>query len=212
MLTSGTTAAPKAVAHTRGSLGASFAAMREAVSFAPGDRLCSDQLMIGMPVLLGGGHWRVPRPHRIAGKDPKAFAGYLEEATHTFFTPADLPKVLEVIGDQAPPRLRGLRQILLGGAPVTPALLRRSVQTLPHAECLAVYGMTEILPVAVASSSAKLNHTGLGDPLGEIVPGVRGSPRASRRTASSGFLATASAGATWAKSLCQNSRPGISPR
>jgi acyl-CoA synthetase (AMP-forming)/AMP-acid ligase II len=63
--------------------------------------------------------------------------------------------------------------VLLGAAPVLPPLLRRATAALPGVEFLAVYGMTEILPVAIATAAEKLAHRGPGDLVGAPLPGVR---------------------------------------
>ena len=91
----------------------------------------------------------------------------LEGATHTFLVPSDLAAILDS-GVALP---RSLRQVLLGSAPVLPPLLRRARAALPGVELLAVYGMTEILPVAIATAEEKLAHD--GDLLGRPLPGVR---------------------------------------
>ncbi|MBL1075745.1 acyl--CoA ligase [Nocardia sp. 2] len=174
VFTSGTTAAPKAVVHTRGSLGAGLAAMAGRTTLGPDAHLCTEQLMMGLPALMAGARWSMPRYPRFGTHiDPIGFARALDDATHAFFTPADLAVVLTALeeGRLRPPGR--LREISLGGAPVTTALLRRARAALPDSEFLAIYGMTEILPVAMTSGSAKLAFAGAGDPLGPPVPGVR---------------------------------------
>jgi acyl-CoA synthetase (AMP-forming)/AMP-acid ligase II len=70
-------------------------------------------------------------------------------------------------------RLRSAPQrLLVGGAPVLAPLLRRARAALPDTEILAVYGMTEILPVAVTSCDEKIAYAGVGDLVGRPLPGV----------------------------------------
>lgn len=172
VFTSGTTDDPKAVVHTRASLSAGLAAMGGRTSLAPGAFLHTEQLMMGLPALMAGARWALPRYPRLGTHiDPVRFTAQLRSATHAFYTPADLALALDAIeaGElSTPPHLR---QVALGGAPVTTALLRRARKSLPDTEFLAIYGMTEILPVAVATGAAKLAHD--GDLLGTPVRGVR---------------------------------------
>src|SRR5439155_17092814 len=51
-------------------------------------------------------------------------------------------------------------------------LLRRATNLLPGKEILSVYGMTEILPVAVTTAADKLAYQGDGDPVGLPLPGI----------------------------------------
>ncbi|MEV6100565.1 class I adenylate-forming enzyme family protein [Nocardia sp. NPDC051981] len=173
VFTSGTTADPKAVVHTRGSLGAGLAAMAGCTSLMPGSHLHTEQLMMGLPAVLEGARWSMPRYPRFGTHiDPIGFARTLDTATHAFFTPADLAVVLNAVEAGRLVAPVHLEEISLGGAPVTTALLRRARAALPDTELLAVYGMTEILPVAITSGADKLAFEGSGDPLGLPVEGV----------------------------------------
>ncbi|MDO3645486.1 class I adenylate-forming enzyme family protein [Nocardia mangyaensis] len=171
VFTSGTTDEPKAVVHTRASLSAGLAAMGGRTSLAPGAFLHTEQLMMGLPALMAGARWAMPRYPRFGTHiDPVRFTRNLRSATHAFYTPADLAFALDALESGAITPPPHLRQVALGGAPVTTALLRRARKSLPDTEFLAIYGMTEILPVAVATDTAKLAHD--GDLLGTPVRGV----------------------------------------
>lgn len=167
IFTSGTTSAPRAVVHTQASLAAGLELFRSRVPLGPGDVVHTDQLMLGLPTLIAGACWSMPRLFSPPGE----FLEQLEErkATHTFCVPVHLAEILDAAEDGLPP---GLRHVLLGAAPAPAGILRRAVAAAPGAEVLSVYAMTEIVPVAVASAQEKLAHTGGGDLLGEPLPGI----------------------------------------
>ncbi|GAA3198196.1 class I adenylate-forming enzyme family protein [Actinocorallia longicatena] len=166
IFTSGTTAAPRAVVHTEDSLSAGLALFRERVPLGTGDIVHTDQLMLGLPTLVAGACWSMP-PLFCPAAD---FVGQLAEraATHTFCVPVHLGELLDV----APELPESLRHVILGAAPAPAGVLRRAVDAAPGAEVLSVYAMTEIVPVAIASAREKLAHTGGGDLLGPLLPGV----------------------------------------
>ncbi len=173
VFTSGTTAAPKAVVHTRGSLGAALDVLATRCALEPGTRVHTDQFLLGLPALVGGGLWSMPPYGFAPAARPDELARGLIGATHTFLVPADLAAVLDAVDAGRVTLPTSLRQVLLGAAPVLPPLLRRAGTALPDVEFLAVYGMTEILPVAIATAAEKLAHRGPGDLVGAPLPGVR---------------------------------------
>ncbi|MFD8529071.1 class I adenylate-forming enzyme family protein [Streptosporangium canum] len=159
IFTSGTTARPRGVVHTRGSLAAGLALFRSAFPLGPGDVVHTDQLMLGLPALLAGATWSLP------GEGDPAEEMAARGATHTFAVPVHLDRLL-----RRTPRLpETLRYLLLGAAPAPPAVLRRAIEAGP--EVLSVYAMTEALPIAIASAREKLAQAE-GDLLGAPLPGV----------------------------------------
>ncbi|GGV13333.1 fatty-acyl-CoA synthase [Actinomadura cremea] len=166
VFTSGTTAHPRAVVHTQGSLAAALDLFRARLPLGPGDVVHTDQLMLGLPTLISGARWSMPP----LACPPAEFVRLMRErrATHTFCVPVHLAEILD-----GTPELPGtLRHVLLGAAPAPPAILRRAVAAAPAAEVVSVYAMTEILPVAIASAEEKLAFAGPGDLLGTPLPGV----------------------------------------
>lgn len=169
VFTSGTTAAPRAVVHTRGSLGAGTALLGQVCAVAPGDVVHTDQMLLGLPALVAGGTWSLPR--RAPADDVVGYAAGLPGAAMTFLVPADVTALLDAVEDGrvAP---TGPRTVLVGGAPVTAALLRRARALLPGTRWAGVYGMTEILPVAVVEAEEKLAADVDGDLVGRPLAGV----------------------------------------
>jgi acyl-CoA synthetase (AMP-forming)/AMP-acid ligase II len=166
IFTSGTTARPRGVVHTLATLSAGLGLLQQRCALGPGDVVHTDQLMLGLPALAGGACWSLPG----TPLDPARYARQLVErgATHAFLVPGDAARVLD-----AAPRWPGVRGVLLGAAPVVPALLRRVRAAAPDAEVLCIYGLTEAPPVAFATAEEKLAHTGPGDLVGAPAAGVR---------------------------------------
>lgn len=172
IFTSGTTDDPKAVVHTRASLGTGLDDFAAAIEFVPGERVVTDQLMIGIPALIGGAHWILPPPGADPGARPEKYLRLLPEADVLFAVPAALDAILTLL-DRRPDLTPRLRAVLLGGAPVLRPLLERVRAQLPGARIHAIYGMTEILPVAIADGDEKLAFTGPGDLVGTVMPHIR---------------------------------------
>lgn len=166
IFTSGTTEHPRAVVHSRASLGAGLAGFAEAVGFVPGETVLTDQLMVGIPALIAGAHWMFPPVGADPGARPEAYVPLLADADVLFAVPAALGALL--------PHLRGtaLRMIVVGGAPVLRPLLERVRDALPGTAVRAVYGMTEVLPVAIADGAEKLAMDAPGDYVGRLAPHV----------------------------------------
>jgi acyl-CoA synthetase (AMP-forming)/AMP-acid ligase II len=173
VFTSGTTEKPRAVVHTRGSLGAGLADVA-AASMRPGQRVVTDQLMVGIPALIAGAHWTMPAPGLDPGATPQKYLGLLPDADVVFLPPAALDAVLRLLDESPELAPRGLETLILGGAPVLRPLIERAFARFPGVTIRAVYGMTEILPVAIAGGAEKLARADDdGDYVGRLVPSVR---------------------------------------
>jgi len=173
VFTSGTTAAPRAVVHTRGSLGAGLADVA-AASMRPGQRVVTDQLMVGIPALIAGAHWVLPPAGLDPGAAPEKYLGLLPDAEVLFTPPAALDAILRLLDDSPHLAPRRLETLILGGAPVLRPLLERAFARFPGVTIRAVYGMTEIVPVAIADGAEKLARSEAdGDYAGRLVASVR---------------------------------------
>jgi acyl-CoA synthetase (AMP-forming)/AMP-acid ligase II len=174
IFTSGTTDHPKAVVHSRASLGAGLAGFASSVGFIAGERVLTDQLMVGIPALISGAHWVMPPPGLDPGASPERYVELLlaEPSPDVLFAvPAALDALLGML-DRHPEHTPELRVLIVGGAPVLRPLLERVRARLPRTSIRAIYGMTEILPVAIADGDDKLAYTGPGDFVGTLSPGV----------------------------------------
>lgn len=212
VFTSGTTDAPKAVVHSRASLGAGLADFAAATGIAAGETVLTDQLMVGVPALIAGARWVLPTPGLDPGAAPERYLAAAGEADVLFAVPAALARILDALARRRPDERPAPRAVLVGGAPVLRPLLERSAEVLPRTRVLAVYGMTEILPVAIADGSDKLAYAGEGDLVGAVVPSAAARLEAGELVLSGpglalGYLATTPAAGT--ASASRTGSPGL---
>ncbi len=168
VFTSGTTASPRAVTHSRATLAAGLHALLPRLGLRPDDVVHTDQMMLGLPVLVAGATWSFAP----LGADGPTFARTAAErsATVGYAVPATLDAAA---ASGALPA--SLRLLATGGAPVTAAVVRRLVVAVPGVRVVGVYGLTEALPVATVEGDELLAHARVpraGLLLGRPVPGT----------------------------------------
>lgn len=172
VFTSGTTSAPKAVAHTWASLGAGLDAAGRLLPLTPTDVVLTEEVHSLIPALRAGARVVLPPPG--AGAADRLALMTACGVSHAFLVPADAAALLDAAHDAAQRRALGrLRGVVLGAAPVGGGLLRRLGVRAPRAQIRSVYAMTEMLPVAAVDAEDKLAHDGPGDLVGTPVPGVQ---------------------------------------
>ena len=147
-LTSGSTGKPKGVVHTQGSLLHTALQLACALPFGPDERsiaflpffAAAEQVL---PVLCTGGALDV-----LPGFDPERIARAARDATSFDAVPTVMARLL----DQAPLEdLARLRWVSFASEPMPASLLKRWWDALPDVATHQFYGMTECVPVTVAS-------------------------------------------------------------
>ena len=147
-LTSGSTGRPKGVVHTHGSLLHMALLLAAALPFGQDERsiaflpffAAAEQVL---PVLCTGGSLDV-----LPGFDPERIARAARHATSFDAVPTIMARLL----DHAPLEdLARLRWVSFASEPMPASLLRRWWDALPGLATYQFYGMTELVPVTVAS-------------------------------------------------------------
>ncbi|MEV6975773.1 class I adenylate-forming enzyme family protein [Kitasatospora sp. NPDC093806] len=161
VFTSGTTASPRAVVHTRDGLAAGLRTVTELVDPRPGTTVLGGTFFVLVPALTAGAAVALP------ARAPAALARQLHRLApaHTYLTPPQLRAALT-----AGARFTG--RVWTGSAPADAALLRR-VKQAGADQAWGVYALTELFPAAAVEEAEKSAFTGPGDLLGAPLPGVR---------------------------------------
>ncbi|WP_406112946.1 class I adenylate-forming enzyme family protein [Kitasatospora purpeofusca] len=161
VFTSGTTARPRAVVHSRGGLAAGLRTVGELVDPRPGSVVLGGTFFVLVPALSAGAAVALP------AREPAALARQLSRLTpaHTYLTP---PQLRAALGTGA--RFTG--RVWTGSAPADATLLRR-VKQAGAEQAWGVYALTELFPAAAVEEAEKSAFTGPGDLVGAPLPGVR---------------------------------------
>lgn len=181
VFTSGTTAKPKGVIHTIGSLGRSLDLIHNLCEFQNHSLvLTSLPYFLLIALASGVGVIIAPTPFQPARWQQALL--HLSP-THIFAAPTEMGQVVErlIAAHQKLPTT--VQQIMLGSAPVTRAVLERAISVAdPHTQIIGIYGMTEVLPIATIDGRKKVTDTKAGDLLGALMPNIQA------RTADDGEL------------------------
>lgn len=158
VFTSGTTSRPRAVVHTRRSLSAGMAAVRDLVRPVPDVPVLGGTFFVLLPSLASGAPVALPARRGLARQirslSPQA----------TYLTPPQLRAALA-----AGTRFTG--RVYSGSAPVSAALLG-AVRAAGAREAWGVYALTEVFPAAAVESAEKAAFAADGDLIGSLLPGV----------------------------------------
>ncbi|MEE1828235.1 class I adenylate-forming enzyme family protein [Streptomyces sp. BE20] len=161
VFTSGTTARPRAVVHTRHGLAAGLRTVTDLVDPRPGTTVVGGTFFVLVPALTAGAAVALP------ARTPTALARQLARLApaHTYLTPPQLRAALAV-------GARFTGRVWTGSAPADAALLRR-VKQAGADRAWGVYALTELFPAAAVEEAEKSAFTGPGDLVGAPLPGVR---------------------------------------
>ncbi|MFB7472498.1 AMP-binding protein [Kitasatospora sp. NPDC056184] len=161
VFTSGTTARPRAVVHSRDGLAAGLRTVTELVDPRPGTVVLGGTFFVLVPALAAGAAVALP------AREPAALARQLGRLApaHSYLTPPQLRAALA-----AGARFTG--RVWTGSAPADATLLRR-VKQAGAEQAWGVYALTELFPAAAVEEAEKSAFTGPGDLVGAPLPGVR---------------------------------------
>ncbi|MFD0279019.1 AMP-binding protein [Kitasatospora sp. NPDC127111] len=161
VFTSGTTARPRAVVHSRDGLAAGLRTVTELVDPRPGSVVLGGTFFVLVPALAAGAAVALP------ARSPRALARQLARLApaQTYLTP---PQLRAALGAGA--RFSG--RVWTGSAPADATLLRR-VKRAGADQAWGVYALTELFPAAAVEEAEKRAFPGPGDLVGAPLPGVR---------------------------------------
>lgn len=157
IFTSGTTAEPRAVVHSRASLAAGMHGIAELVGPKEGSIVLGGTLFVQLPALASGA--TVALPARSPGGLNRQIAKLKPD--ETYLTPPEARLVRHFTG-----------RVWTGSAPASARLLTR-IREAGASEAWSVYALTECSPVAAVEAVEKAAFTADGDLVGSLLPSVQ---------------------------------------
>jgi acyl-CoA synthetase (AMP-forming)/AMP-acid ligase II len=172
VFTSGTTAAPKAVVHSRRSMAATLDIISRQIGMGSGDRMYAGEIHLILPALMAGARVVIPPFGKYSASRTLADLAQ-NRITHFFGVTSECQELLAHSLSANSLLPSSLRHAFIGAAPVHAAFLEGFRKILPRgALAWSLYGMTEMLPVAAITIDEKLAYCGEGDIVGAPLDGV----------------------------------------
>lgn len=172
VFTSGTTAKPKAVVHSRRSMASTLDIIHRKVAIAAGDVMYAREIHLILPALMAGARAVIP-PYGNFSAARMLRDIEQHHVTHFFGVTSECQTFLEYVQSGGGSVACSLKHAFIGAAPVHAGFLERFQEILPpHATAWSLYGMTEMLPVAAITVDEKLAYDGEGDIIGTPVEGA----------------------------------------
>lgn len=163
---------PRAVVHSRASLGSGTLAYADLCSVTETSHVFTDHFMFGLSALVCGGQWELPETTLEANPMEWVNTLFSRAATHTFMLPADSVLMLNEIDRRGgmrggtPPKI-----LAMAAARMLPPLITKIKGTIPQTKVLAVSGMTEVIPAAVVEKAGEIAYVN-GDLAGGVILGA----------------------------------------
>jgi len=171
VFTSGTTTMPKGVVHTIGSLEDTVNKIEQILKSSSSDIFYAALSQFLLLAVAMGVTVIVP-DRKFSGEnfyeDLKKY-----KPTVIFGPPAEIMTLMNYCKSKRAKIPNYVEKIILGSAPVLAGFLTKLNKfTSDKTEVICMYGMTEIVPIALIDGTYKMNWKGKGDLLGEFVPGI----------------------------------------